>query len=108
MIEVTLNRSGAHSFHKHPKQEEVIYVIDGEIEQWVDHEKRILRSGESAFIPPDVVHASFNLGAQNATLLAILGPCIGPEGYELIDVADQEPWASLKATSTRAQGSDHT
>jgi quercetin dioxygenase-like cupin family protein len=98
VIEVTLNPSGAHSFHKHPKQEEVIYVIEGEIEEWIHTEKRILRRGESAFIPADVVHASFNLSNQNARLLAILGPCIGPEGYELIDVADQEPWASLRAT----------
>jgi quercetin dioxygenase-like cupin family protein len=98
VIEVTLNPAGAHSFHKHPKQEEVIYVIEGEIEEWVDGEKRTLRSGDSVFIPPDVVHASFNLSDQKARLLAILGPCVGPEGYELVDVADQEPWVSLKAT----------
>ena len=97
VIEVTLNPGGAHSFHKHPKQEEVIYVIEGEIEEWVDGEKRTLRPGDSAFIAADVVHASFNLGDEKARLLAILGPCVGPEGYELVDVADQEPWASLKA-----------
>ena len=96
VLEVTLKPSGAHSFHKHPKQEEVIYVIEGEIEEWIDRGKRILRPGDSAFIAPDVVHASFNLSNQNARLLAILGPCIGTEGYELVDVADQEPWASLK------------
>ena len=101
VIEVTLDPAGAHSFHKHPKQEEVIYVIDGEIEEWVDGEKQTLSRGDSAFIPADVVHASFNVSGQKARLLAILGPCIGPEGYELIDVADQEPWVSLK-------GSDHT
>jgi len=38
----------------------MIYVIEGEIEQWVDGEKRILRLGDSAFIAADVVHASFN------------------------------------------------
>lgn len=74
----------------------MIYVIEGEIEEWVDGEKRTLRPGDSAFIAADVVHASFNLGNQKARLLAILGPCVGPEGYELVDVADQEPWASLK------------
>src|SRR3978361_2357601 len=101
VIEVTLDPAGAHSFHKHPKQEEVIYVVEGEIEEWVDGEKRTLLAGDSAFIPADVVHASFNVSDQKARLLAILGPCIGPEGYELIDVADQEPWVSLKAA-------DHT
>jgi quercetin dioxygenase-like cupin family protein len=96
VLEVRLSPAGGHNFHKHPNQEEVIYVIEGEIEQWVDREKRILRPGDSAFIGADVVHASFNVGDRNASLLAILGPCIGPGGYELIDVANGEPWASLR------------
>src|SRR5271165_2010157 len=96
LLEVSLSPTGGHNFHKHPRQEEVIYVIEGEIEQWLDREKRILRSGDSVFIGPDVVHASFNAGDRTAKLLAILGPCIGSEGYELVDVAGQEPWASLR------------
>jgi quercetin dioxygenase-like cupin family protein len=96
VIEVTLSPGGGHNFHKHPQQEEMIYVIDGEIEQWVDQQKRTLGSGDSAFIGAGVVHASFNVSARDARLLAILGPCIGPEGYELVDVAAQEPWASLR------------
>jgi quercetin dioxygenase-like cupin family protein len=96
VIEVTLSPGHGHNFHKHPRQEEVIYVIEGEIEQWVDREKRTLRPGDSAFIGADVVHASFNVGTRHAKLLAILGPCIGPEGYELVDVGEKEPWASLR------------
>ncbi len=96
VLEVSLNPAGGHPFHKHPNQEEVIYVLEGEIEQWVDQEKRILLRGDSAFIPADVVHASFNITDRNATLLAILGPCVGAEGYELVDVAEQEPWVSLR------------
>jgi quercetin dioxygenase-like cupin family protein len=96
VIEVSLRSACGHNFHKHPNQEEVIYVIQGEIEQWVDREKRTLRPGDSAFIGADVVHASFNVSDRNAKLLAILGPCVGPEGYELVDVAGQEPWASLR------------
>jgi quercetin dioxygenase-like cupin family protein len=96
VLEVSLSPAGGHNFHKHPNQEEVIYVINGEIEQWVDQEKRILRPGDSAFIGADVVHASFNVSDSKAKLLAILGPCIGSEGYELVDVAKLEPWASLR------------
>lgn len=95
-LEVRLSPARGHNFHKHPNQEEVIYVIEGEIEQWVDQEKRILRPGDSVFIGADVVHASFNVTGQNANLLAILGPCIGPTGYEQVDVANWEPWASLR------------
>ena len=96
VLEVTLSPAGGHNFHKHPNQEEVIYVVEGEIEQWVDRGKRILRPGDSAFIGADVVHASFNVGDRRAKLLAILGPCVGSEGYELVDVAGQEPWVSLR------------
>jgi quercetin dioxygenase-like cupin family protein len=96
VIEVTLSPGHGHNFHKHPRQEEVIYVIDGEIEQWVDQQRRTLRRGDSAFIGADVVHASFNVSQQNARLLAILGPCIGAQGYELVDVASQEPWVALR------------
>jgi quercetin dioxygenase-like cupin family protein len=96
VLEARLRPAGGHNFHKHPNQEEVIYVIEGKIEQWVDKQKRILRPGDSAFIGPDVVHASFNVSEENARLLAILGPCIGPKGYELVDVANREPWASLR------------
>ena len=43
VLELTLASGGGHNFHKHPSQEEVIYVIEGEIEQWIDREKRLLR-----------------------------------------------------------------
>lgn len=96
VIEVEINPGGGHSFHKHPNQEEAIYVIEGEIEQWVDRDRRTLGAGDSAFIGPDVVHASFNVSNRKAKLLAILGPSIGNEGYELVDVAGEEPWASIR------------
>ena len=96
VLEVTLSPGGGHNFHKHPNQEEVIYLLEGEIEQWIDRDKRLLRAGDSAFIGADVVHASFNVSSRQAKLLAILGPCVGPEGYELVDVAAQEPWVSLR------------
>lgn len=96
VLEVTLRSGGGHNFHKHPNQEELIYVVEGEIEQWVDRERRMLRPGDSAFIGAGVVHASFNISDRNAKVLAILGPCIGSEGYELVDVAGQEPWVTLR------------
>ena len=96
VVEVTLSPHDGHSFHKHPSQDEVIYVLKGQIEQWVDREQQALSPGDSAFIPKGVVHASFNVGDDSAQLLAILGPSVGEEGYELADVSGQEPWASLR------------
>lgn len=96
VIEVTLEPGFGHNFHKHPEQEEVIYVISGAVEQWVGRESTTLRPGDGVFIGADVVHASFNTGSETAKLLAILGPSVGDEGYQLVEVYEQEPWKSLR------------
>ena len=96
MIDVSLDPGKGHNFHKHPDQEEVILVVAGKVEQWVDRDKRILGPGNSAFIPGDVVHASFNVGDTPAKIVAILGPCVGPIGYEVVDVANDAPWKTLR------------
>jgi quercetin dioxygenase-like cupin family protein len=97
VIDVTLAPGKGHDFHKHPDQEEVIFVVGGKVEQWVDREKRILGAGDCAFIPADMVHASFNAGNAEAKIVAILGPCVGEGGYELVDVASETPWNALRA-----------
>jgi hypothetical protein len=43
-----------------------------------------------------MVHASFNVGESDAHIVAILGPCIGEIGYELVDVASEAPWRDLR------------
>lgn len=96
VIDVTLAPGKGHDFHKHPDQEEVLVVTAGTVEQWVDQERRVLGPGDSAFIPADMVHASFNAGADTAKIIAILGPCVGEGGYELVDVAGEAPWNSLR------------
>lgn len=96
VIEVNITPGSGHDFHKHPGQEEVIYCISGTVEQWLAQEMRVLGSGDSVFIAANVVHASFNVGESDAKLLAILGPCVGDQGYELVDVAGKAPWKDLR------------
>jgi quercetin dioxygenase-like cupin family protein len=96
VIEVTLLPGQGHNFHRHPNQEEVIYVIAGRIEQWLERESQELTPGDSVFIGADVVHASFNVGNEPAKLLAILGPCDGEGGYVTVEVGDQAPWNTLR------------
>ncbi len=96
VIDVSLAPGKGHDFHKHPDQEEVLYIVAGKVEQWVDRQMRILGPGDSAFVPADMVHASFNVGDDDAQIVAILGPCVGESGYELVDVASQAPWNGLR------------
>lgn len=96
VIEVNIAPGQGHNFHKHPDQEEVIYVIRGSVEQWLEQENRVLGPGDSVFLGAGVVHASFNVGDSEAQLLAILGPCVGEGGYEVVEVGDQAPWKDLR------------
>lgn len=95
-IVVNLEPSFGHNFHTHPRQEEVIYVMEGEVEQWLETGKKILKAGDAVFIGPGVVHASFNVGKQSAKFLVVLSPCIGDGGYEIEEVADKAPWNTLR------------
>ncbi len=95
-IEATFLPGKCHDFHRHPGQEEVIYVIEGTIEQWLEQEKSILSAGDSVVIPASAVHATFNDGDAAAKILAILSPSVGDDGYGVEDMAAEEPWASLR------------
>ena len=98
VIEGTFFPGRGHSFHYHADQEELIHVISGTLEHWIEQEKRTLGPGDSVFMPAGVVHATFNIGAEDARVLAILGPCVGDMGVENIDVSGEAPWISLRAT----------
>lgn len=96
LVRVRMPAGTAHQFHRHPAMEEIIYVESGTAEQWVDRDKRILGPGESAHIPRDVVHGTYNAGRDTLVFLAILSPARF-EGPALVDVHLDEPWRSLRA-----------
>src|SRR4029079_13802860 len=87
VIEATFFPGKGHSFHYHADQEELIYVVSGTLEHWIEREKRILGPGDSVFMPPGIVHATFNIGAGDAKVVAILGPCVGDMGVEQVDMS---------------------
>jgi quercetin dioxygenase-like cupin family protein len=95
-VEGTFFPGKGHDFHRHPNQEEVIYVLEGELEQWVEQERRVVGPGDAVVIPAAVVHASFNVSEERAKIIAILSPCVGEAGYEVEELAAEEPWRSLR------------
>lgn len=99
LVRVNMEVGKAHAFHTHPHREEIIYVISGTAEQWVGKEKKILKAGDTAFIPKGEVHGTYNVGDDTLVFLAILSPSNAPEP-SLVDVSQEEPWASLRETSS--------
>jgi len=96
VMDVTLEPGEGHDFHRHPGQEEMIIVKAGRVTQYLERESTQLGVGDSVYIDEDVVHASFNEGDETAHLQVVIGPSLGDEGYGLVDVSGEEPWASLR------------
>ena len=95
LVRVLMPPGRAHQFHRHPGREEIIYVISGTAEQWVDQEKRTLKAGDVAHIPRDVVHGTYNAGSDTLVFLAILSPAEA-DGPSIVETHTEEPWRSLK------------
>ena len=95
LVRVHMPPGQAHKFHRHPEMEEVIYIEQGIAQQWVDRDKRILRQGESAHIPMNMVHGTYNAGDETLVFLAILSPA-KIEGPPLVDMYGEQPWKSLR------------
>ena len=93
---VRLEPGFGHDFHRHLRQEEVLYVLSGEVEQWLETEKRTLKAGDAFFVSRGIVHASFNTGTKTATFLVVLSPSVGDAGYESEEVAAEAPWSTLR------------
>lgn len=95
-VRVEVEAGNGHPFHRHPDMEEIIYILSGRAEQWLEDEKRILKRDEAVFIPEDVVHATYNAGNEPLVFLAILSPAKDLEST-MIDVSDEDPWCNLRS-----------
>jgi len=94
-VRAKFTAGGSHPFHTHPEMDEIIYLLSGEMEQWVEREKRTLKPGDTAYIPRGVVHGCYNDSGADCEFLAILTPAkiAGPFS---VDHAHEEPWRSLR------------
>ena len=95
-VRAYLEPGEAHAFHFHPHMEEILYILSGKAEQWVEREKRVLGPGDSVYLPAKLIHATWNIGSDRLEFLAILSPAKNP-GPVTIEVGGEEPWKSLRA-----------
>ncbi len=90
-----LEPGAAHKFHFHPRMEEILYILSGTAEQWIEKEKKIMKAGDALYLPAGVVHGTYNIGDSVLDFLAILTPAKS-DGPVTVEVSDQEPWKSLR------------
>lgn len=97
LVRVRIPAGGMHDFHIHPEMHEILYILQGKAEQWVEAEKQILLPGDAVYIDAAVAHATINCGDEPLEFLAILSPAAGwDEGT--IDVSKNEPYNTYRQT----------
>jgi quercetin dioxygenase-like cupin family protein len=95
LVRVKMEKGGKHDFHRHPEMNEILYILKGTAEQWVENEKQILQAGDAVYIDPNVVHATFNIGEEELEFLAILAPSKGWEAGT-IDEFENAPYKDYR------------
>ena len=86
----------AHQFHYHPRMEEILYILSGRAEQWVEKEHRVMGPGDAVYLPAGLIHGTYNTGREPLDFLAVLSPAKS-DGPMTVEVSDQDPWKSLRS-----------
>ena len=66
---------GESIFHTHPRSEQMLYVLEGEL-TFMDAQrnKLVAKPGQAFFVPIGEEHAAFNFGKQKAVYVAVTAP----------------------------------
>ena len=73
--EVIIYPGQGHEPHRHPGEEEVLYVISGKGSQTVgDGEPFDIQEGDAIYIPRDTLHSTFNTTWSPLRLIAVYTP----------------------------------
>jgi mannose-6-phosphate isomerase-like protein (cupin superfamily) len=71
---VTLEPNGGQVPWHNQEQEEIYFVLRGRGEMCIGTERRILKSGQAAFVPPGQFHQLTNVGKTPLTMIYCYGP----------------------------------
>ena len=85
----------AHPFHHHPEMEEILYILSGRAEQWVERTKKEMGPGDAVYLPTGIVHGTYNSSSEVLDFLAILSPA-KISGPVTVEVSQEEPWKSVR------------
>jgi quercetin dioxygenase-like cupin family protein len=71
---VTLDPDGGQVPWHNQEQEEVYFILEGQVEMCLGDERRVLAPGQAAYIPSGVFHQATNVGKGYARLMYCYGP----------------------------------
>lgn len=80
----------ARPVHAHRDTEELVYILEGEGETWVEGEVATFRAGDVVLFPANARHVVRNTGPGKLVAACFFAPATRPESYILCD--DVDPW----------------
>ena len=110
VLETVVTPGDGPPLHVHVKDDEAVYVLEGEIDFRVGDELYHNRAGSFVFIPRGVPHTFQNVGSEDGRMLLMFTPSGIERLFELAAAsgatsADDEGWASAaRAAATELVG----
>jgi quercetin dioxygenase-like cupin family protein len=74
--------------HSHPDSEEVVYILCGEGEAWIDGETYSFSAGDAIFFPMNSKHMVRNTGLSKLRMIFVFSPPTSPERYQFYEDID--------------------
>ncbi|MFH1717827.1 MAG: ThuA domain-containing protein [Planctomycetota bacterium] len=68
---VTIKAGKSNPRHRHPKTEEVLYLLKGRLEHTMGNETLTLSAGDTITIPPGVFHNAACIGREDADMIVV-------------------------------------
>jgi mannose-6-phosphate isomerase-like protein (cupin superfamily) len=93
---VTLDPNGGQVPWHNQEQEEVYFVVEGVGEMCLGDERKVLTTGQAAYIPPGVYHQLTNIGSAPLRMLYCYGPA-GEVAHWRQELSGTLPRAGIEA-----------
>ena len=71
--------------HSHPEGEELIYILSGFGEAWVDGKIQAIRAGSAVLFDQGSVHMIRNIGDEEMKVVCFFSPATGLANYKLYE-----------------------
>ncbi|MGH7428526.1 MAG: cupin domain-containing protein [Candidatus Methylomirabilaceae bacterium] len=85
VIEEVSRVGGGPPLHVHRHEDEIVYVLDGDVEFQLGDQRVRAKAGSTAFLPRDIPHTFRNVGATPSKVLMVIVPARLVGFFEEVD-----------------------
>ena len=96
LAEARLAPGAATTPHRHPRTEEIYYLLEGQAVMRIGRKQRVVGPGDAVAIPPGEIHQIENTGEQTLKFLCCCAPGYEHEDTILSENRSDWPWETTE------------